>query len=63
MRTSTTRQGTYVDGEERYTVSFDRKRELARNWLAQDLPWLKRTAVARMSQIHAYYGVDRPPFN
>ncbi|NMO49751.1 carotenoid 1,2-hydratase [Actinoplanes sp. TBRC 11911] len=45
---------TYVDGDDRYVVSFDRKRDLARNWLVQDLPWLKRTA-ARLTGFDGAY--------
>jgi hypothetical protein len=35
-------------------VSFDRKRDLARNRLVQDLPWLKRTA-ARLTGFDGAY--------
>jgi hypothetical protein len=45
---------TYVDGPDRYVVSFERERDLARNWLAKDLPWLER-AAARLTGFDGYY--------
>lgn len=45
---------TYVDGDNRYVVIFERERDLARHWLAQDLPWPKR-AAARLTGFDGAY--------
>ena len=34
-----------MDGGDTYVVTFDRERDLVRNPLTKDLPWLKRTAA------------------
>ncbi|NMO49912.1 carotenoid 1,2-hydratase [Actinoplanes sp. TBRC 11911] len=35
---------TFVDGETRYVVMFERERDLTRTWLAKELPWPRRAA-------------------
>ncbi|MEV0718666.1 hypothetical protein [Asanoa sp. NPDC050611] len=45
---------TYVDGPDTYVVTFDRKRDLVRNPLTTDLPWLKR-AAARLARFDGAY--------
>ncbi|SNT64567.1 Hydroxyneurosporene synthase (CrtC) [Asanoa hainanensis] len=45
---------TYVDGEDSYVVTFDRRRDLVRNPLTKDLPWLKR-AAARLVRFDGAY--------
>jgi hypothetical protein len=47
-------QYTYVDGEDTYVITFDRKRDLVRNMLSGDLPWLKR-AAARLVRFDGAY--------
>ncbi|KAB1922640.1 hypothetical protein ONO23_05088 [Micromonospora noduli] len=45
---------TYVDDDDTYVVTFDRERDLVRNPLTKDLPWLKRTA-ARLIRFDGAY--------
>ena len=45
---------TYVDGDDSYVVTFDRKRDLVRNPLATDLSWVKR-AAARLVRFDGAY--------
>ncbi|MEU5566881.1 hypothetical protein, partial [Micromonospora musae] len=43
-----------ADDVDTYVVTFDRKRDLVRNPLTKDLPWLKRT-VARLAGFDGAY--------
>jgi hypothetical protein len=45
---------TLVDGDERYVVTFEQERDLARTWLAQELPWPRR-AAARLTGFDGAY--------